>query len=417
MAGKTFHGVGFDGETPSVVPNDAPASEDASGEQYSGPTVVDEAKIEESLKRLRSLDQPPAIPIGEVSVSVVDAGSAEPTRIDDRPFVAPAKAPPLVSPGAAISRPTAVGHSVGPSVISQQNAPQLDPLRGTMFGHSIHLPDVATPESAPEELSSGALVVIPRPTAEEMQPFLPDRTTRPAQQHPQFAGVAQPLRRADSVPRARHPHRGGQRFPPAHPGTNRPRGRRRRGGGRYDVRLDLLPRRWWRQRVAAPSPRAGRGTADARRRGTAPHAPRGRGCRPHVAHAAPAAGACERSAGSRARRRPYRDRRAPRPRASAEDGTSKRSSRRDRPAGPASDDRALMPVAPVEAKAAEPAEAKAEPKAVEPKATEALEPKAVELKAEPKAMEPKATEPKTKTGKKKKVELEEDPDATLPPSD
>src|SRR4051794_40971598 len=99
MAGKTFHGVGgdFDGETPPLGPDGAAAAMDDDGQEpYSGPTIVDEAKIAESLKRLRSLDQPlhtlPGTLIGlaapvldAVTTPVLDPPSSEPTRIDDRP--------------------------------------------------------------------------------------------------------------------------------------------------------------------------------------------------------------------------------------------------------------------------------------------------------------------------------------------
>jgi hypothetical protein len=219
MAGKTFHGVGgdFDGESPPLGPDGAASAVDDDGSQpYSGPTIVDEAKIAESLKRLRSLDQPlhtllsetligiSAPVLGEdntpvVNTAVIDPPSSEPTRIDDRPAAL------VLSP---IGRPTAVGHNVGPGVITQQPPPQLDPMRGTMFGHSIHLPDVDAPEPALEDNSSSGRVVVARPTAEEMKPFLPDRTTRPAQQRDaqqakpplaatQVINVVQPLKRVD----------------------------------------------------------------------------------------------------------------------------------------------------------------------------------------------------------------------------
>jgi hypothetical protein len=219
MAGKTFHGVGgdFDGESPPLGPDGAASAVDDDGSQpYSGPTIVDEAKIAESLKRLRSLDQPlhtllsgtligiSAPVLGDdktpvIETAVIDPPSSEPTRIDDRP------AGLVLS---SIGRPTAVGHNVGPGVITQQPPPQLDPMRGTMFGHSIHLPDVDAPEPALEDNSSSGRVVVARPTAEEMKPFLPDRTTRPAQQRDvqqakpplaatQVINVVQPLKRVD----------------------------------------------------------------------------------------------------------------------------------------------------------------------------------------------------------------------------
>src|SRR6478736_4891078 len=107
MAGKTFHGVGdFEGESPPLRPEGAaPSPDDESGEAYSGPTVVDDAKIAESLQRLRSLDQPLAPAAGGVSMSVMDAGSAEPTRIADGPLSPPAVA--TAEPIAAKSGPIA----------------------------------------------------------------------------------------------------------------------------------------------------------------------------------------------------------------------------------------------------------------------------------------------------------------------
>ena len=52
---------------------------------HSGPTVVDDAKVAEVLKKLRSLDRPPG-PLTGVTEVVVDANSSEPTRIDSGPI-------------------------------------------------------------------------------------------------------------------------------------------------------------------------------------------------------------------------------------------------------------------------------------------------------------------------------------------
>ena len=114
MAGKTFRGVGDDGEPSSRHPqDDAPRlvdeAEDARG-LYSGPTVVDDQKVAEVLKKLRSLDQAPG-PLTGITQAVDDANPTEPVRIDPRnlkidtglrnaspPAPAP-RSPPGASPG------------------------------------------------------------------------------------------------------------------------------------------------------------------------------------------------------------------------------------------------------------------------------------------------------------------------------
>src|SRR3954470_16258096 len=57
MAGKTFPGIGdLEDEAPPLDPADAADSSENSQGNYSGPTVVDDAKVEQGLKKLRSLD-------------------------------------------------------------------------------------------------------------------------------------------------------------------------------------------------------------------------------------------------------------------------------------------------------------------------------------------------------------------------
>jgi hypothetical protein len=219
MAGKTFHGVGgdLDGESPTLGPEGtaSPAEDGGDGysEAYSGPTIVDDAKIAESLKRLRSLDQPlnsspgtligisapviegvtpPVLTTPVVTTPVVDPPSSEPTRLDDRPASA------LVVP--PLGRPTAVGHSIGPNVITHQPPPQIDPMRGTMFGHSIHLPDVGAPEVNLDDISSSGQVVVPRPSPEEMKPFLPGAPDRTAPERPAEPASSPPPKRDPKRP-------------------------------------------------------------------------------------------------------------------------------------------------------------------------------------------------------------------------
>jgi hypothetical protein len=130
---------------------------------YSGPTVVDDDKVAEGLKRLRSLERTTAVgtgpppltplaPVGEVSELVADMDSSEPTKI-----------------GMPHQRPTAVGHSIGDDPPGQQQpVGQIDNLRGTMFGHMVHLPDLHIPidTDEPSGPTSGPVYTPPpRPAA------------------------------------------------------------------------------------------------------------------------------------------------------------------------------------------------------------------------------------------------------------
>ncbi len=68
MAGKTFPGMG-ELEEQSADPADAAdsgATPAPSGPFYSGPTVVDDVKVEEGLQKLRALDAPPAAVAGAI---------------------------------------------------------------------------------------------------------------------------------------------------------------------------------------------------------------------------------------------------------------------------------------------------------------------------------------------------------------
>jgi hypothetical protein len=124
--GKTYHGLG---EIEAGFRDEALEGEESRG-AHSGPTVVDAVKVEEGLEELRrSLDPP------------------------------------------AGGRPTAVGHSSGTSLVRQTIAP--DPLRGTMFGHSIHLPDVNTPDDLPDEPAavSGSLEPVDPSAPAHLSPF------------------------------------------------------------------------------------------------------------------------------------------------------------------------------------------------------------------------------------------------------
>jgi hypothetical protein len=174
MAGKTFPGIGeLEDESPPVDPGDAADGDDTDGSDsrpfYSGPTVVDDVKVEEGLKKLRSLDAPPG-PLTGITKAVVDAlesghsGSVD-VPIEMSPIALPSldtpyKPPPMTHP----MRETAVGRNVvGPMAAQPETPPPFDDraLRGTMFGHSIHAPEFALP--APEEPPPpGALALLNR---------------------------------------------------------------------------------------------------------------------------------------------------------------------------------------------------------------------------------------------------------------
>jgi len=181
MAGKTFSGIGVDdldklippvgrdGAADAVPARNPDAQEGEDGDirgVYSGPTVVDDDKVAEGLKRLRSLERttavgsgPPALappdPIGEVSELVADMDSSEPTKI-----------------GMPHQRPTAMGHSIGDEPPGQQQpVGQIDNLRGTMFGHMVHLPDLHIPidTDEPSGPSSGPVYTPPPKPAATQQ--------------------------------------------------------------------------------------------------------------------------------------------------------------------------------------------------------------------------------------------------------
>ena len=182
MAGKTFPGIGdLEDEVPPLDPADAADSSDNSQSHYSGPTVVDDAKVEQGLKKLRSLDAPPG-PMTGIYQAVVDV-LADPAR------ATPAVPVPsdLLMPEITVdpSRGTAIGRSISGPVVGQQTTQPIDDraLRGTMFGHGVHLPDLEEARRAMLLETSKALAVVERgvPTTNEITVFQPG--TYPQREH------------------------------------------------------------------------------------------------------------------------------------------------------------------------------------------------------------------------------------------
>jgi hypothetical protein len=172
MAGKTFPGIGeLEDESPPSDPADA-ADSSGDAQFYSGPTVVDEAKVEQGLKKLRSLDGPPG-PLTGIHRAIADA-------LDD-----PRLTPQVTIPGTLMMpeftidavRGTAIGRSVSGPLPGQQTTQPFDDrgLRGTMFGHSVHLPDLDRSSRKQEVETSKALAIVERgvPTTNEIAIFQP----------------------------------------------------------------------------------------------------------------------------------------------------------------------------------------------------------------------------------------------------
>ncbi len=187
MAGKTFRGVGDDEESSRRTDQDGTPEyddEDDSRGVNSGPTVVDDKKVAEVLKKLRSLDRPPG-PLTGVTDVVVDDNSSGQTRVDSGPIqldsgaVRPAESGPTMKVDAGPAslqdimyplRATALGRSPSTPTDAQAVTVPADLARGTLFGHSIHLPDVNAPDEASIELSSGSIQFQDR-TPPPAQPF------------------------------------------------------------------------------------------------------------------------------------------------------------------------------------------------------------------------------------------------------
>ncbi len=122
---KTYFGIGVPGKDPAPAEK-SPDDDDRS--DYSAPTVVDDAKVAEGLKQLRAWYQPDANQ-GDDRESVVES-PAEPTKL-----------------GMPYPRPTAVGHSTSDTAPTDQRSLPADPMRGTMFGHDVHRPELDIPAS------------------------------------------------------------------------------------------------------------------------------------------------------------------------------------------------------------------------------------------------------------------------------
>jgi hypothetical protein len=185
VAGKISRGLG--GKKEDAAPMLIADEPDMPGN--SGPTVVDDAKVAEVLKKLRSLDVQSG-PLGGVTEVVIDPGSSEPTRIN--PALIEIDSGPVEHVGSGVEkllrpsqRTTAVGRSQATPAAGQAVTIPADLARGTLFGRSIHLPDVNSPDDEAIDLDSGAVAYLeggpppsqPFPLAENL--VLPPPTSQP----------------------------------------------------------------------------------------------------------------------------------------------------------------------------------------------------------------------------------------------
>src|SRR6185312_406190 len=176
MAGKTFPGIGDaeDESSPTARADDGDTGSTPlpASPYYSGPTVVDDAKVEEGLQKLRSLDAPAddSLPAAvDTALDLVESGG------HDRPGFVPGA---LKDGG----RGTFIGHSVVTPlpVAPPAEKPFDDRMRGTLYGHMLHLPDLV--QAVPEEPTSRELTIVDRsaPTSHAVEVYQPARAYQAA---------------------------------------------------------------------------------------------------------------------------------------------------------------------------------------------------------------------------------------------
>jgi hypothetical protein len=215
MAGKTLSGIGEDesgrheiggdtsnaavdvkmaDKTPSVRPTDrmpmvAGPSPTKTVFGLGPMSSVDEDKVAEGLKKLRSLDEPLGpIPTSPTPQTLRDAPlpqltwpppnpmAGTPTLKEGMPVVGlPTPVTPAALAAAAAadiirSRGTAHGHALSAAAGAQSSLPVTvdDRLKGTLLGHDLHLPDL--PALPPEEKRSAEIRPVASPSTVSVSP-------------------------------------------------------------------------------------------------------------------------------------------------------------------------------------------------------------------------------------------------------
>jgi hypothetical protein len=158
---KTYFGIGLPKD-----PTDPQPPIDAADQ--SQPTVVDDEKVAEGLKQLRSWYQ-------EVSHEE-DTRRVVAPPVQGSPSQPSPVAPVQTAPVAVVAqaRPTAVGHATGETPPPAQRPIAPDPMRATMFGHDVHRFDLeaymaanATPSPPGNATPPLGNAAVPPPPAED----------------------------------------------------------------------------------------------------------------------------------------------------------------------------------------------------------------------------------------------------------
>ena len=164
---KTYFGIGWPKDPSDAVPG---ASSTREPEDRSAPTVVDDEKVAEGLKQLRSWYQ------GDAQQEQNRADSAVPV-----PY-----APQGSGSTGSHARPTAVGHASGsPPAMPRPMAP--DPMRATMYGHDVHQFEfppgpgdaTPTPQQPPPPAAVSTALVVADPAARPREMFRQQAETGP----------------------------------------------------------------------------------------------------------------------------------------------------------------------------------------------------------------------------------------------
>jgi hypothetical protein len=196
---KTYFGMGLPKDPTDPADTVDPADR-------SSPTVVDDEKVAESLKQLRSWYQ--------------DASKEDDTRpVVVAPINGPVNASVNASMNAGLSyaRPTAVGHATGEAPSQPQRPIAPDPMRATMFGHDVHRFDLELARAAAEASSSAAgtssAADSAAPSAADYAPRPADTRSRPPSPSPAPSpadpAAPDPFRLAEYLRRQaaqQHPH-------------------------------------------------------------------------------------------------------------------------------------------------------------------------------------------------------------------
>jgi hypothetical protein len=185
---KTYFGIGW--KDPTDPEQGAPNKSDP--EDRSAPTVVDDERVAEGLRQLRSWYQGDA------------QRDPSPAAEQSRPT------PPSSQPSkqaASQARPTAVGHATGPAPEATQRPIAPDPMRATMYGHDVHQFDLDALAAGNAEAQPPAPAPAPAPAPPSTALVVADPAVRQREalrQQAEAVPVATTGTQSDSFPLAQY---------------------------------------------------------------------------------------------------------------------------------------------------------------------------------------------------------------------